>query len=164
LAALFGFGFSLRHKVIKPLGFWQSYCRKDANMRQRDDDLENLASAVLDAGLYIHQHLGPGLLESVYETVLADKLIRQNYHVDRQKPIDIVFDDVKVANGFRADLIINNSLLIELKSVEKLLPVHAKQTATYIRLMDLKLGLLLNFGAATFREGIKRIANNYRGF
>lgn len=133
-------------------------------MRQRDDDLENLASAVLDAGLYIHRHLGPGLLESVYETVLADKLIRRNYHVDRQKPIDIVFDDVKVANGFRADLIINNSLLIELKSVEKLLPVHAKQTATYIRLMDLKLGLLLNFGAATFREGIKRIANNYQDF
>ncbi|WOE75669.1 GxxExxY protein [Alterisphingorhabdus coralli] len=133
-------------------------------MRQRDEQLEELVTQVLDCAFDIHKRLGPGLLESVYESILADKLSRIGHKIDRQKPVKVIFDGVEADNGFRADLIINDLLLIELKSVEQLLPVHSKQTLTYIRLLNMKLGLLINFGAPTFREGIKRVANNYQGF
>ncbi|MEO1170033.1 MAG: GxxExxY protein [Pseudomonadota bacterium] len=133
-------------------------------MQQRDDELEALASLVVDCGFHIHKALGPGLLESVYEAVLAKRLQNNGLQIDRQKPVEIQFDGMTLNEGFRADLIVEDRLLIELKSVERLAPVHAKQTLTYLRLMNLPLGLLINFGGSTFREGIKRIANNYQGF
>lgn len=133
-------------------------------MQQRDDELEALASLVVDCGFHIHKELGPGLLESVYEAVLAKRLPNNGLQIDRQKPVEIQFDGMTLKEGFRADLIVEDHLLIELKSVERLAPVHAKQTLTYLRLMNLPLGLLINFGGSTFREGIKRIANNYQGF
>lgn len=127
-------------------------------------DLETLAAVAVDCGFKIHQGLGPGLLESVYEAVLAESLKRRGLSVERQKPIDIVFDAMVLREGFRADLLVEGRLLIELKSVERNAPVHAKQLLTYLRLMGLPLGLLMNFGAATFREGIKRIVNNHTDF
>jgi GxxExxY protein len=122
-------------------------------------DLEDLTAHVVDAGLQIHRGLGPGLLESVYEVVLADSLQRRGLAVERQKPIPIIFNGITFEEGFRADIIVEGRLLLELKSVEQLSAVHGKQLLTYLRLLDLPLGLLLNFGGATFKEGIKRIAN-----
>jgi iron complex transport system substrate-binding protein len=124
-------------------------------------DIEALATIAVDCGFKVHEGLGPGLLESVYEAVLAQSLAKRGLAVERQKPVPIRFDGLLIDEGFRADLLIEGTLLIELKSVERIAPVHGKQVLTYLRLMDLPLGLLMNFGAATFREGIKRIANNH---
>ncbi len=125
-----------------------------------DPDVERLARAAIDAAFHLHRELGPGLLESVYETLLALKLERLGFKVDRQRPIDILYDGVHFRGAFVADLLVNDRLLIELKSSERMAPVHLKQVLTYIRLMDLPLGLLVNFGAATFREGVRRIVND----
>ena len=114
----------------------------------------------MDAAYHLHCDLGPGLLESVYEALLTVRLQEAGVKVDRQKPIDIDYEGIHFRGAFVADLILNDRLLIELKSVERTAPVHAKQVLTYIRLMQLPLGLLLNFGTATFREGVRRVVND----
>lgn len=124
-------------------------------------DIERIASLAVDCGFRIHEGLGPGLLESVYEAVLAQGLARRGLSVERQKPIPIRFDGLIIDEGFRADLLVEGKLLIELKCTERFALVHTKQLLTYLRLMDLPLGLLMNFGAATFREGIKRVVNGH---
>ncbi len=108
--------------------------------------------------------MGPGLLESVYEAVLAGMLQKRGLEVARQKIISFEFDGMIFNEGLRVDLLIENCLVIELKSVEKLAPVHKKQLLTYLRLMHLPIGLLINFGAPTFKEGIQRIVNNHSNF
>lgn len=123
--------------------------------------LEELARQCVDAGFKLHEALGPGLLESVYEACLFQSLAKRGLFVERQKPIPIVFEGISLSEGFRADLLVENFLLIELKSTEAHSPIHAKQVLTYLRLMDLPLGLLMNFGAPTFKEGVRRLANNY---
>jgi len=127
-------------------------------------DVEELASLAIDCGLRIHRELGPGLLESVYEAVLAASLIRLGLQVERQMPIDFEYDGMTFPEGFRADLLVEGLLIIELKSIERLAPVHGKQLLTYLRLAKQPLGLLLNFGGETFREGIKRVVNNHTSF
>jgi len=127
-------------------------------------DVEVLSAVAVDCGFKIHEGLGPGLLESVYEAVLAASLTRRGLAVERQKPIPIEFDGMTIGEGFRADLLVEGVLLIELKSVERLSPVHSKQVLTYLRLMHLSLGLLMNFGAATYREGVRRVVNNHTAF
>jgi GxxExxY protein len=124
-------------------------------------DIEELARLTIDCGLKIHKDLGPGLLESVYETVLASSLLRMNVKVDRQVPIGIEYEGLAFAEGFRADLLVENRLIVEVKSVDRLMPVYGKQVLTYLRLTKQPLGVLLNFGGATFREGIRRIVNNH---
>ncbi len=125
-----------------------------------ESDSEILARIVIDQGYKLHKDTGPGLLESVYEAILSDRLRGIGLHVDGQVSIDINIDGKTYANAFRVDLIINNSLLIEIKSVSLLQPVHIKQTLTYIRLLNMPLGLLFNFGGATFKEGVRRIMND----
>ncbi len=122
-------------------------------------DREEVSSIVVDYAFHLHKELGPGLLESVYEVVLAKRLEKAGLKVERQKAVPIIIDGLKFNEGFRADLLIEESLLIELKSVENILPVHSKQVLTYLRLLDLPLGLIINFGAETFKEGIKRVVN-----
>jgi iron complex transport system substrate-binding protein len=124
-------------------------------------DVEDLARIAVDSGLTVHRDLGPGLLESVYETVMAARLLRAGLAVERQKPIAIEVDGMILGEGFRADLVVEGQLLIEVKSVDRLAPVHAKQLLTYLRLSGRPLGLLMNFGGMSFREGVKRLANNY---
>jgi len=124
-------------------------------------DLEKLAALAIECGFRIHRDLGPGLLESVYETLLAAKLARSGAYVERQKPINIEYDGIRIREGFRADLLIDRILIVEVKSTERLAPVHSKQVLTYLRLLDLPLGLLMNFGGETFREGLKRVANRH---
>lgn len=125
-------------------------------------DLEEIASVTIDVAIRVHRDLGPGLLESVYETVLAGKLASLGYRVARQMPVTIEFEGLQFPDAFRIDLLIEDCLLVEIKSVEKLHPVHGKQLLTYLRLTKQPLGLLINFGGETLKEGLKRIVNNYR--
>ena len=119
-----------------------------------------LAKRVLDEAFRLHTELGPGLLESVYEQVLAARLRKAGLRVEAQKSISVVVDDLTIPEACRADLIIEGKLIVELKSVEEMKPVFAKQLLTYLRLSGLKLGLLLNFGAPSLKNGIERVANN----
>lgn len=127
-------------------------------------NVEELAKQTIDCGFHIHKKLGPGLLESVYEAVLAASLHRMGLLVERQKPIAIEFEGLTIADGFRADLVIENQLIIEVKSVERTAPVHAKQLLTYLRLTEQPLGLFMNFGCETFRDGLKRVVNGPSNF
>lgn len=119
-----------------------------------------LAREFLDICFDIHRTLGPGLFESVYEEILCIELNRRNMEFERQKIIPVYWKGKKVSIGFKADLIIEKKLIIELKSIEFLLPVHHKQLITYLRLTDIKLGLLINFNEALLKNGIKRVVNN----
>jgi GxxExxY protein len=125
-------------------------------------DVETLASKVIDTALSVHVDVGPGLLESVYEQLLANRLRLQGLTVDRQLSVGAKIDGLDFPDAFRIDLLVESKLLVEIKSIEKLAPIHAKQTLTYLRLMQLPLGLLINFGGITLKEGLKRIVNNYR--
>ena len=106
------------------------------------NDVEDIAREAIDCGFHIHKELGPGLLESVYEIILAAKLQQRGFHVERQKPISIEFEDLSIIDGFRADLVVEERLIIEVKSVERAAPVHAKQLLTYLRLTKQPLGCL----------------------
>ena len=125
------------------------------------NSLDIVSGTVLDLSIKMHRDLGPGLLESVYETVLAAKLAKLGYSVERQRPVDIEFEDMRFEAAFRIDLLVNGRLLIEIKSVERLNAAHAKQLLTYLRLTKQPLGLLINFGGATLREGFRRLVNEY---
>jgi GxxExxY protein len=124
-------------------------------------DLEATASGVVDCGFQLHKQLGPGLLETVYEILLSESLRERGLSFQRQLAVPIKFKGIVINNAFRADILVEGKLLIELKSTEMHAPVHAKQLLTYLRLMGLPLGLLMNFGAASFKDGIRRIANDY---
>jgi GxxExxY protein len=124
-----------------------------------NESLERIAKDVVDQSIKIHKALGPGLLESVYSVILGKKLEDLGYRVEREKAVPIELDDMKFEMGFRADLVINDCFIVELKSVEKLAPVHGKQLLTYLKLTECRLGLLINFGEAFLKDGIKRIAN-----
>ncbi len=124
-----------------------------------DPQLESLATQTIDAAVKLHMGLGPGLLESVYRLLLAAELERRGLRVEQHRRVPIEFQGVVVKNALRLDLLVGDRLVVELKSVEVLAPVHYKQLLTYLRLMQLPLGILLNFGAATMKEGIHRVAN-----
>jgi GxxExxY protein len=125
-------------------------------------DLEELAAQAIECGFAIHRDLGPGLLESCYEVLLAASIARTGLAVERQKAIDIEYDGISVREAFRADILIERRLVIEVKAVDKLSPIHSRQVWTYLKLLDLPLGLVMNFGGGTFREGLKRVANTRR--
>ena len=122
----------------------------------------DIAKTIVDAAFKIHRELGPGLLESVYETVLAHEIAKRGLAVERQKAIPIQYEGLAFEEGFRADLIVGGSVIVELKSVEKVSPVHKKQLLTYLRLADKRLGLLINFGANMIKEGIFRVVNGLK--
>ncbi|MEP7129682.1 MAG: GxxExxY protein [Sphingomicrobium sp.] len=127
-------------------------------------DVETLSEIAVDCGFHIHQGLGPGLLESVYEALMASSLAPRGLSVERQKVIPVEFHGMSFAEGFRADLVVEDQLLIEVKSIDRLAPVHGKQLLTYLRLTKQPLGLLMNFGAATFKEGLRRVVNRHTNF
>ncbi|HON48876.1 MAG TPA: GxxExxY protein [Kiritimatiellia bacterium] len=122
-------------------------------------DLEKIATDVLNAAFAIHTEFGPGLLERVYLMLMVGKLKRMGYSVEHEVPVTFSYEGEVFHDAFRIDILVEKQLVIELKSVETLLPVFAKQVLTYLRLMDLRLGLLINFGAAHLKDGIKRIVN-----
>jgi GxxExxY protein len=123
----------------------------------RENDLSKI---VVNTCFNIHKELGPGLFESVYEEILAYELGQKGIEFERQKPLPVFWKAKKMDIGFRADLIVERKLIVEIKSIEAIAPVHSKQLLTYLRLTDIKLGLLVNFNEALIKDGIKRIANN----
>jgi len=120
-----------------------------------------IAKLVLDAAFAVHTKLGLGLLESVYEVILAYELKKRGLTAERQKSMPILYDNIRFDEAFRSDVVVNGKVIAELKSVEALLPVHAKQLLTQLRLSGLKLGLLINFGEAHLKNGIKRVINGH---
>lgn len=119
-----------------------------------------LSRIIVNTAFNIHTKLGPGLFESVYEEIMNYELTNSGLFVERQKEVPVYWDNLKMEIGFRADLIINNKVIIELKSVKTIEPVHPKQLLTYLKLTNLKLGLLINFNEALIKDGITRIVNN----
>jgi GxxExxY protein len=125
-------------------------------------DIEELVSKVLDTAFAVHIDVGPGLFETVYEQLLANRLAKQGIHVERQFPVGARIEGLDFPKAFCLDLLIDGRLIVELKSIDRLGPVHTRQTLTYLRLMNLPLGLLLNFGGITMKGNFRRVANNYR--
>lgn len=121
-----------------------------------------VAQVIVDVAFQLHKQLGPGLLESVYEAVMAHELRKRGRHIETQVPIPVEWDGMKLEVGFRADLIVEHCVIVELKSVEAVAPVHKKQLLTYLRIADRRLGLLINFGTELIKDGISRVVNNLR--
>jgi len=119
----------------------------------------DIAEVVIDACFVVHNTLGPGLLESVYETALAHELQQRGLKIVRQQPVPVTYGGIILEDAFRADLVVEDKIIIELKSVEQVAPVHKKQLLTYLRLSGKKLGFLVNFGTNLIKDGITRIAN-----
>jgi len=119
-----------------------------------------LSKIIVDKCLKIHRKLGPGLLESVYEEVLFYEFTKDSIQCKRQVGIPVIYEDIKLDLGFRADMVVGDKVMLELKSVEKILPVHKKQLLTYLKLSNMRLGLLINFNVELIKNGITRIVNN----
>jgi len=128
-------------------------------MLPMNEDLEKIGKDVVDCAMKIHMDLGPGLLESVYTIILQKKLQDRGYQVEREVPISVNYEGITFESGFRDDLLINDKFIVELKSVEQLAPVHGKQLLTYLKLKGFRLGLLVNFGEALLKNGIRHVAN-----
>ena len=133
----------------------------DAKAQRRKEE-NHLSHEVIGAAIEVHRRLGPGLLESVYEECLSIELRNRGIAHERQKPVSVVYRGVDVGAGYRADLIIEGILIVELKAMATCAPVHKAQLLTYLRLTGCKLGLLINFGMETLRDGIERVADGLR--
>lgn len=120
-----------------------------------------VSAEIIDAALEVHRRLGPGLLESVYEAMLEVSLLRRGMKVERQQVFPFEVDGLRFKEGVRVDMLVEGRIVIELKSVEQILPVHTKQLLTYLRVLGLPVGLLINFGTATLKAGLRRVVNNY---
>ncbi|WNJ98237.1 GxxExxY protein [Thalassospiraceae bacterium LMO-JJ14] len=131
----------------------------DAKKNEREN-LEGIASSVVDAALKVHSALGPGLLEDVYEKCLAMELQKRGYKVERQVAVPVEYEGAFFETGYRLDLLIDESFVVEVKAVEKMMPVYLAQILTYLRLGKMKLGLLLNFNVPKMRDGIRRVVND----
>ncbi|RRO20985.1 GxxExxY protein [Flavobacteriaceae bacterium 14752] len=119
-----------------------------------------ISKIVFDSALKVHKALGPGLLESAYEECLIHELRKHKLKLDKQKPLPLVYEDVKLEVGYRVDILIENKVVVEIKSVEALNDVHMAQVITYLKLSDCKLGMLINFNVSLIKNGIKRVVNN----
>jgi GxxExxY protein len=124
-------------------------------------ETNEITGVIVDTAINIHKKLGPGLLESVYQVILEYELTKRGLHVEREKPIPVIWDNIRMDLGFRADLVVEGKVLVELKSVEETAPVHAKQVLTYLKISGMRVGLLINFGAALLKDGIQRIISGY---
>lgn len=127
-------------------------------MEQIPVEVDDVARQIVDSAFQVHKRLGPGLLESVYERCLCLELSKRKIAFESQKALPIFYDDVKIDGGLRLDLLVANSVIVELKAIESLLPIHEAQLLTYLRLSEHRLGLLINFNVTLIKNGIKRIA------
>ena len=135
--------------------------RKDERRKEEASMTENeIATIIVDSAYRVHTQLGPGLLESVYETAMAHELTKRGMGIRRQQGMPVIYDTIRMEMGFRADLIVNGKVIIEIKSIEAIAPVHRKQLLTYLRLTDKRLGLLINFNVDLIKNGITRVVNN----
>ena len=122
-----------------------------------ENDLSNI---IIREAIHVHKSLGPGLLESVYENCLFHRLVKNDLNVIKEKPIPVVFEEIRLECGYRADIVVENKVIIEVKSVEALNDVHKAQVLTYLKLSEIKLGMLINFNVLYLKDGVKRIVNN----
>lgn len=125
-------------------------------------EIDEITAIIIDTSMQIHKGLGPGLLESVYEAILYAKLTEKGLSIKRQLPVDFEYEGIYFNEGFRVDLLVENQVVVELKSIEKTTPAHYKQLLTYLRLLKLEVGLLINFGEAILKNGIRRIVNDFK--
>lgn len=123
--------------------------------------INDLTSTVIESAIKIHKALGPGLLESAYKECLAYELIKKGIFVEKEKPVPLIYEEVKLECGYRLDLMINNELILEIKSVDAIADIHFAQVLTYMKLMNKKYGLLINFNVPLLRDGIKRLINKF---
>jgi len=123
-------------------------------------EINDITGIIIEESINIHKSIGPGLLESVYEEILCYRLVKRALFVERQKPIPVFFEEVRMDIGFRADLIVEQSVVVEIKSIETIAPVHPKVLLTYLRLSDKRVGLIINFNEVVLKNGIKRVVNN----
>lgn len=124
-------------------------------------EINDITSIIIKESIKIHSDLGPGLFESVYEEILSYRLIKRGSHIQKQMAIPVFYEEIKMEVGFGADLIVENRVIVEVKSIEMIAPVHFKQVLTYLKLTGLKVGLLINFNEALLKDGVKRIVNIY---
>lgn len=129
-------------------------------MVEPDGELDAVARQIVDTAFHLHRDVGPGLLESAYETLLSAKLTEIGMAVERQVTMDVVYEGILLSSAFRIDLLVERALIIEIKSTEKTLPIHSKQLLTYLRLGGFPLGFVINFGTAMFKDGIRRLINS----
>lgn len=126
-------------------------------MKQTEED--KIATEVLDIAFIVHRKFGPGLFESVYEEIMCYELTKANIPFTRQQGIPVYHDDLKMEVGFRADIIVKNKVIIEIKSIEAIAKIHSRQVQTYLKILDMRLGVIINFNVDMLRQGIKRVAN-----
>jgi GxxExxY protein len=124
--------------------------------------LNEITSAIIGAAIKVHRTLGPGLLESAYKACLARELEKSGFRVEREKPVPVIYDGEKLECGFRADLLVNGQVIVEAKAKESLHPIDEAQLLSHLRLLNLQVGLLINFHGVVLKDGIKRMVNNYR--
>jgi len=127
----------------------------------KEEKLNKITETIIGVAINIHRALGPGLLESAYEVCMVYDLVKEGLKVEQQKPLPIVYRGVKLGCGYRLDLMIENEVIVEIKSVEKLLPIHQAQLMSYLKLSDCRVGLLINFNVKILKNGIKRVVNNF---
>jgi len=127
------------------------------NLNDLPEEVNKITEAIVDSAYKVHSTLGPGLLENVYETCLAHELSVRGLQFEKQKQVTILYDNIHLDVGFRLDLLVENQVVVELKSVERLVPLHEAQVLTYLKLTQCKVGLLLNFNVALMKDGIKRM-------
>ena len=125
------------------------------------EKLDEITNQVIGAAIQVHRALGPGLLESAYEACLAFELIERGLKVEQQKPLPVVYREVKLDTGYRLDLLVDGVVIVEVKSVDRLAAIHQAQLLSYLKLSGCKVGLLINFNVKVLKEGIKRVVNNY---
>lgn len=124
-------------------------------------EINQLTAIIIEEAIYIHRELGPGLLESAYEEILYYHLVKRGLSATRQQGIPVIFEEVKMEVGFRADLIVENIVIVEIKSIDLIPPVHYKRVVTYLRLTKIKVALMINFNVELLKNGIRRIVNNF---
>jgi GxxExxY protein len=128
---------------------------------QEKDRLDQITRRIIGAAIEVHRHLGLGLLESAYETCLAYELKELGFRVEQQRPLPVVYKDVKLDCGYRLDIVVENAIILEVKAIEQLAPIHDAQLLSYLRISGMKVGLLLNFHARVLKNGLKRIVNEF---
>jgi GxxExxY protein len=148
-----------RQCLLRLLSISNSFTQRRQGAKKIKLNENAIAREIVDSAVRIHRSLGPGLLESVYEAVLSHELSLRALRFVRQQDIPVIYDSVRIEIGFRADLIVEDKVIVEIKSVEVLAPVHSRQLLTYLRLADKRLGLLINFNVALIKDGISRVVN-----
>jgi GxxExxY protein len=125
------------------------------------EELDKITRSIIGAAIYVHNHLGPGLLESAYEACLAQQLAKRGLRVEKQKQLPVIFEGYRVDCGYRIDLLVENKIIVEIKAVEAVLSIHKAQLLSYLRLSGCKVGLLINFNVKMLRQGLSRIVNHF---